>query len=38
LVQMFWRFFMLKAASTHPPLIGGHYFQHQTPGHAPFPW
>jgi hypothetical protein len=25
---------VLKAASTCPPLIGGHYFQRQTPGHA----
>jgi hypothetical protein len=33
-VRLFWRFFMLKAASTHPPLIGRHYFQRRTPGHA----
>jgi hypothetical protein len=33
-VWLFWRFFMLKAASPRPPLIGGHYFQHWTLGHA----
>jgi hypothetical protein len=33
-VRLFRRFFMLKAASTRPPLIGGHYFQRRTPGHA----
>jgi hypothetical protein len=33
-VWLFWRFFVLKAASTRPPLIGGHYFQCRTPGHA----
>jgi hypothetical protein len=25
---------VLKAASTRPPLIGGHYFQRRTPGYA----
>jgi hypothetical protein len=34
LVLLFRRFFMLKAASTRPPLIGGHYFQRRTPSHA----
>jgi hypothetical protein len=34
LVRLFWRFFMLKAASPRPPLIGGYYFQHRTQGHA----
>jgi hypothetical protein len=33
-VRLFQRFFVLKAASPHPPLIGDHYFQHRTPGHA----
>jgi hypothetical protein len=33
-VRLFWHFFMLKAAITRPPLIGGHYFQCRTPGHA----
>jgi hypothetical protein len=33
-VRLFQRFFVLKVASTHPPLIGGHYFQRRTPGHA----
>jgi hypothetical protein len=33
-VRLFWHFFVLKAASPRPPLIGGHYFQCQTPGHA----
>jgi hypothetical protein len=33
-VRLFWRFFALKTMSTHPPLIGGHYFQRRTPGHA----
>jgi hypothetical protein len=33
-VRLFWCFFVLKAASTRPPLITGHYFQHRTPGHA----
>jgi hypothetical protein len=33
-VQLFQHFFVLKTASTHPPLIDGHYFQRQTPGHA----
>jgi hypothetical protein len=33
-VRLFQRFFVLKAASTHPPLIGGHYFQRRTPDHA----
>jgi hypothetical protein len=33
-VRLFRRFFVLKVASTRPPLIGGHYFQHWTQGHA----
>jgi hypothetical protein len=33
-VRLFRRFFVLKAASTRPPLISGHYFQRRTPGHA----
>jgi hypothetical protein len=33
-VWLFRRFFMLKAVSTRPPLIIGHYFQRRTPGHA----
>jgi hypothetical protein len=33
-VWLFRRFFVLKDASTRPPLIGGHYFQRRTPGHA----
>jgi hypothetical protein len=33
-VRLFWRFFMLKAASPHPPLIGGYYFQRRTQSHA----
>jgi hypothetical protein len=33
-VQLFRCFFLLKAASTRPLLIGGHYFQHWEPGHA----
>jgi hypothetical protein len=33
-VWLFRHFFMLKAASTRPLPIGGHYFQRQTPGHA----
>jgi hypothetical protein len=33
-VRPFRRFFMLKAASTRPPLIDGHYFQHRTLGHT----
>jgi hypothetical protein len=33
-VRLFRRFFVLKAASPHPPLIGGHYFQRRTLGHA----
>jgi hypothetical protein len=33
-VRLFRCFFVLKAASPHPPLIGGHYFQRRTPGHA----
>jgi hypothetical protein len=32
--RLFWCFFMLKAASTRPPLIGGYYFQRRTPGHT----
>jgi hypothetical protein len=26
LVRLFRRFFMMKAASQHPPCIGGYYF------------
>jgi hypothetical protein len=33
-VRLFRRFFMLKAASLRPLLIGSHYFQRRTPGHA----
>jgi hypothetical protein len=33
-VQLFRCFFVMNAMSTHPPLIGGHYFQRRTPGHA----
>jgi hypothetical protein len=33
-VRLFRRFFVLKVVSTRPPLIGGHYFQRRTPGHA----
>jgi hypothetical protein len=33
-VRLFRHFFMLKAASTRSPLIGGHYFQRRTLGHA----
>jgi hypothetical protein len=33
-VWLFWCFFVLKAASPRPPLIGGHYFQRRIPGHA----
>jgi hypothetical protein len=33
-VQLFRHFFVLKAASPRSPLIGGHYFQRRTPGHA----
>jgi hypothetical protein len=33
-VQLFWRFFIMKAASQHPPLISGYYFQHRTHGHT----
>jgi hypothetical protein len=33
-VRLFRRFFMLKAASPRPPLIGGHYFHRRTPVHA----
>jgi hypothetical protein len=33
-VRLFRRFFVLKAASRRPPLIGGHYIQRQTPSHA----
>jgi hypothetical protein len=25
-VQLFWRFFVMKAVSQHPPLIGSYYF------------
>jgi hypothetical protein len=33
-VWLFQRFFLLKATSPHPPLIGGYYFQRWTQGHA----
>jgi hypothetical protein len=33
-VWLFWRFFIMKAASQHPPLIGGYYFQRRTQGHG----
>jgi hypothetical protein len=33
-VRLFRCFFVLKAVSTHPPLIGGHYFQRRTSGHT----
>jgi hypothetical protein len=33
-VRLFRCLFMLKAMSLRPPLIGGYYFQCQTPGHA----
>jgi hypothetical protein len=33
-VRLFWRFFVLKTASTRSPLIDGYYFQRRTPGHA----
>jgi hypothetical protein len=33
-VRLFRCFFMLKAASPRPPLIGGYYFQRWTQGHA----
>jgi hypothetical protein len=33
-VWLFRRFFVLKVASQHPPLISGYYFQHRTQGHA----
>jgi hypothetical protein len=32
---LFWRFFMLKVVSQHPPLIDGYYFQRRTQGHTP---
>jgi hypothetical protein len=32
--RLFRCFFMLKATSPRPPLIGGYYFQRRTPGHA----
>jgi hypothetical protein len=35
-VRLFRCFFVLKAASPRPPLIGGHYFQCRTPGHAQY--
>jgi hypothetical protein len=34
LVRLFWCFFVLKVVSTRPSLIGCHYFQRRTPGHA----
>jgi hypothetical protein len=33
-VRLFWRFFILKATSQRPPLIGDYYFQRRTQGHA----
>jgi hypothetical protein len=33
-VWLFRHFFVLKAASLRPSLIGGYYFQRRTPGHA----
>jgi hypothetical protein len=33
-VQLFRCFFVLKAASPRPPLIGGYYFQRRTQGHT----
>jgi hypothetical protein len=33
-VRLFRRFFMLKIVSPRVPLIGGHYFQCRTLGHA----
>jgi hypothetical protein len=33
-VQLFQRFFLLKAMSPSPPLIGGYYFQRWTQGHT----
>jgi hypothetical protein len=33
-VRLFRRFFILKAVSQRPPLIGGYYFQCRTHGHA----
>jgi hypothetical protein len=33
-VRLFRRFFVLKAVSQHPPLIGDYYFHHRTQGHA----
>jgi hypothetical protein len=33
-VQLFWRFFVLKAASQRPPLIDDYYFQRRTQSHA----
>jgi hypothetical protein len=32
--SLFRRFFVVKVASPRPPLIGGHYFQRRTSGHA----
>jgi hypothetical protein len=40
-MRLFRRFFILKVASQHPPLIGGYYFHSRTQGHPvtshPFP-
>jgi hypothetical protein len=33
-VRLLRRFFILKATSQRPPLIGGYYFLHRTQGHA----
>jgi hypothetical protein len=32
-VRLFQRFFIMKAASQHPPLISSYYFQRRTQGH-----
>jgi hypothetical protein len=40
-MRLFRRFFILKVANQHPPLIGGYYFHSRTQGHPvtshPFP-
>jgi hypothetical protein len=33
-MQLFWRFFVIKATSQHSPLIGSYYLQRWTQGHA----
>jgi hypothetical protein len=35
-VRLFRCFFVPKAVSPRPPLIGGHYFQRRTPGHTSY--